>query len=101
MRGGAGYIGLQKREENQGLAVDWQVAKKPGQRRQLDPESDAAMVEKVKASTRAKVEQPFLEVKWLFGYAQVRYRGLAKNTDRLALLLGLANLKWTKTLLAG
>ena len=41
---------------------------------------------------RAKVEHPFLYVKRHFGYAKVRYRGLAKNTQRLALLLGLTNL---------
>ena len=27
-----------------------------------------------------------------FGYAKVRYRGLATNTQRIALLLGFANL---------
>ena len=27
-----------------------------------------------------------------FGYAKVRYRGLAKNTQRIALLLGFTNL---------
>ena len=98
--GDAGYIGVQKREENLGLAVDWQVAMKPGQRRKLEPDSTAALGEKVKASIRAKVEHPFLDVKRLFGYAKVRYRGLAKNTDRLALLLGLANLKRARVLLA-
>ena len=98
--GDAGYIGVQKREENLELAVGWQVAMKPGQRRKLDPESTAALGEKVKASIRAKVEHPFLDVKRLFGYAKVRYRGLAKNTDRLALLLGLANLKRARVLLA-
>ena len=98
--GDAGYIGVQKRKENLELAVDWQVAMKPGQRRKLDPESTAALGEKVKASIRAKVEHPFLDVKRLFGYAKVRYRGLAKNTDRLALLLGLANLKRARVLLA-
>ena len=98
--GDAGYIRVQKREENLGLAVDWQVAMKPGQRRQLEPESDAALGEKVKASIRAKVEHPFLDVKRLFGYAKVRYRGLAKNTDRLALLLGLSDLKRAQALLA-
>ena len=41
---------------------------------------------------RAKVEHPFLYVKRHFGYAQVRYRGLAKNRNRLCLLFGLANL---------
>ena len=34
--GDAGYIGVQKRQENLGLPVDWQVAMKPGQRRKLE-----------------------------------------------------------------
>ena len=62
---------------------------KPGQRRRLEPGDPAAIGEKVKASIRAKVEHPFLDVKRLWGYAKVRYRGLTKNTERLALLLGL------------
>ena len=40
----------------------------------------------------AKVAHPFLYVKRHFGYAQVRYRGLAKNRTRLCLLFGFANL---------
>ena len=56
------------------------------------------MGEKVKASIRAKVEHPFLDVKRIFGYAKVRYRGQAKNTNRLALLLGLSNLRRAKAL---
>ena len=80
--------------------MDWQVAMKPSQRRKLNPESTAALGEKVKASIRAKVEHPLLDVKWLFGYAKVRYRGPAKNTQRLALLLWLANLKHARVLLA-
>ncbi len=53
-----------------------------------------------KASVRAKVEHPFLYVKRRFGYAKVRYRGLAKNTQRLALLLGFANLMRAERYLA-
>ena len=49
-------------------------------------------MEKAKASVRAKVEHTFLKVKPLFGYVKVRYRGLAKNGERLALLFGLGNL---------
>ena len=90
--GDAGYTGVQKRPENLGLSVQWQVAMKPGQRRQLEAGSVAAIEEKVKASIRAKVEHPFLRVKRLLGYGKVRYRGLSKNTERLAMLLGLANL---------
>ena len=41
---------------------------------------------------RARVEHPFLYVKRHFGDAKVRYRGLAKNTQRIALLLGFSNL---------
>ena len=51
-----------------------------------------ALREKRKASVRAKVEHPFLYVKRHFGYVKVRYRGLYKNTQRLAVLFGLANL---------
>ena len=92
MWGDAGYQGVAKREENRGLEVEWRVAMRPGRRRQLEPGSEEAVEERRKASIRAKVEHPFLWVKRRFGYAKVRYRGLAKNTQRLALLLGLANL---------
>ena len=68
------------------------MAMRPGRRRKLDPESEEALAEKAKASVRAKVEHPFLRVKGLFGYGKVRYRGLMKNTQRLALLFGLGNL---------
>ena len=44
------------------------------------------------ALQRAKVEHPFLYVKRHFGYAKVRYRGVAKNRQRIALLLGFSNL---------
>ena len=58
----------------------------------LEPGSDEALAEEVKASVRAQVKHPFLKLKWLFGYGKVRCRGLAKNTQWLALLLGLGNL---------
>ena len=48
--------------------------------------------ERDKASVRAKVEHPFLYVKRHLCYRKVRYRGLAKNTERIALLRGFANL---------
>ena len=90
--GGAGYQGVHKREETQGLEVEWLVAMRPGKRRKLEPGSDAALAENAKASVRAKVEHPFLRVKRLFGYSKVRYRGFMKNRQRLALLFGLGNL---------
>ena len=90
--GDAGYQGVGKRTEHQSRDVTWQVAMGPGKRRLLDPEGESWQKEKHKASVRAKVEHPFQIVKVRFGYAKVRYRGLFKNTQRLALLLGLANI---------
>ncbi len=84
-----------------GREVDWQVAMRPGKRRSLEPGSAEALAETLKVSVRVKVEHPFLKVKRLFGYAKVRFRGLARNTQRLALLLGLGNLMTAEGHLAG
>ena len=80
--------------------MEWRVAMRPGQRRKLEPGSPGELVEKGKASVRAKVEHPFLYVKRHFGYSKVRYRGLAKNTQRLMALLGLTNLMTAERCLA-
>ena len=96
----AGYQGVHKRPENRDLEVEWQVAMRPGKRRKLEPGSDEAVMEKRKASVRAKVEHPFLYIKRHFGYAKTRYRGLAKNTQRLMTLLGFANLTRAERYLA-
>lgn len=45
-----------------------------------------------KASIRAKVEHPFLIVKRGFGFAKTRYRGMAKNFNRLNGAFASANL---------
>lgn len=90
--GDAGYRGVEKRPEQAGAGVAWRVALAPGQRRRLAPGSREALEQRRLASLRAKVEHPFLVVKRRFGYDKVRYRGLAKNHQRLALLLGLGNL---------
>ena len=84
--GDAGYQGVDKRPENRGCDVAWQVAMAKrcsiGTAPRRRPRS---------ARHRSKVEHPFL-VKRRFGYGKVRYRGLAKNTQRIALLLGFSNL---------
>ena len=88
----AGYQGVAKRPEHRDRDVDWQIAMRPGNRRQLNPRSVAGRAEKAKASVRAKVEHPFRYVKRMFGYDKVRYRGLAKNEQRISMLLGFTNL---------
>lgn len=48
-----------------------------------------------KSSVRSKVEHPFLTLKRIWGFAKVRYRGLAKNANRAFAMLALINLsKW-------
>jgi len=47
----------------------------------------------IKASIRAKVEHPFRIIKCQFGFVKARYRGLAKNYNKLAMLFALANVE--------
>ena len=90
--GDSGYRGIGKRAEHAHREVSWQIAMPPSKRRTLAPGSAAARAEKAKARVRARVEHPFRIIKRVFGYDMVRYRGLDKNVQRLALLLGFSNL---------
>lgn len=54
-----------------------------------------------KSSVRSKVEHPFLTLKRIWGFAKVRYRGLAKNANRAFAMLATLNLvKWGRPLRA-
>ena len=94
----SGYRGVQKREEilTRHPDVNWHIAMMPGKRKAL--KKDTAMgamldkLEQTKARIRAKVEHPFRVIKRQFGYAKVKYRGLAKNTANLLTLFALSNL---------
>lgn len=95
--GDAGYLGVEKREEMADRDIDWHIAARPGKRKQM---TDIELVlEQVKASVRAKVEHPFRRIKQQFGYAKVRYRGLAKNNNRLHVLAAFSNLLTCRTML--
>jgi len=63
---------------------------RPGKRKKFNPfiEQDfvAERVEKMKASIRAKAEHPFRMLERQFGFAKVRYRGLAQIATLFALL---------------
>ena len=92
----AGYQGAGKRPDARPHAK-WQVAMRPGKRRELDKANnpiDALVdkVEKLKAGIHAKVEHPFRVIKRQFGFVKVRYRGLKKNTLQLKTLFALSNL---------
>jgi IS5 family transposase len=52
-----------------------------------------------KSAVRSKVEHPFLTLKRIWGFAKVRYRGLAKNANRAFAMLAMLNLvKWGRRL---
>lgn len=97
--GDAGFQGVDKREEHKTREVDWFIAMRPGKRAKLVKSDPLAQAEKIKASVRAKVEHAFFYIKRVFHYSKVRYRGLEKNTNRLYVLGGLANLLRMKSYL--
>ena len=95
MFGDAGYLGVEKREENLELPVTWHIAMRPSKRKALPKTTAGELMEKLehaKASIRAKVEHPFHVVKNLFMHRKTRYKGMAKNNAQMFSLFGLVNL---------
>lgn len=93
--GGGSYVGIEKREEQEDLQVEWFIACRPGKLKALAKNSTERQTERIKAQVRGKVEHAFLYIKRIFGYSEVRYRGLQKNHERLYLLSGFYNLiRW-------
>jgi len=66
------------------------TSKRAYRNRPLSEEESAA--NKHKSSTRSRVEHIFGILKGMFRFRKVRYRGLAKNRNRLYLCFGLVNL---------
>jgi IS5 family transposase len=54
---------------------------------------------RTKSKVRAKGEHPLLVIKCIFGFRKVRYRGIAKNANRLFVACGLVNLYMTRRIL--
>ena len=54
---------------------------------------------RTKSRVRAKGEHPLLVLKRIFGFTKVRYRGIAKNANRLFVACGLVNLYMNRRLL--
>jgi len=59
------------------------------------------IVNRIKSTVRSRVEHVFAVVKRQFGFAKVRYRGLAKNATRAFVTLGLANIYLARRRLGG
>jgi IS5 family transposase len=90
--GDSGYRGIEDHLAQTKRKAKHFIAAGPSKRKAMDPESPEAHAEKLKASMRAKVEHPFFYIKRMFGYGKVRYRGLAKNRNRLSVLAAFSNL---------
>jgi len=56
-------------------------------------------LQKPQSQRTSQVEHPFRMIKAVFEYGKVRYRGLAKNRNRLYVLAGLFNLLRVKRML--
>ena len=95
----SGYTGIEKRPEIVGddylSAIEYRVAMKPSKLKTTKAFRGFNFerhIESRKASTRCKVEHPFLIVKNFFGYSKVVYKGLEKNLNRFFMLFASANL---------
>ncbi|MFW5970372.1 MAG: transposase, partial [Halofilum sp. (in: g-proteobacteria)] len=53
---------------------------------------DEHATNRFKSKTRSRVEHPIGVIKRVFGFRKVRYRGLAKNVNRLFIARALTNL---------
>lgn len=96
--GDSGYRGLEKRLETRSDAnkntIEVRTTPSIGRIRKM-PWGNWGWDKKIakrNASTRAKVEHPFLIVKKTFGFCKTVYRGLFKNTNRLFVLFASANI---------
>lgn len=89
--GDSAYSGCARRGEG---GVEWRVSARPSSLRAPDGTTPWAEreVEWRKSAVRSKVEHVFLVVKRHLGGGKCRYRGLAKNRERLTALVALANL---------
>lgn len=100
--GDSGYLGIEKREEiksDEHLSnIEYRINRRPNS---LPNVSDNAVdweryIEQRKSSIRCKVEHAFKYIKDTFKFRKVRYRGLAKNLNKLNVLFACANLLMVK-----
>lgn len=100
--GDSGYIGIEKRPEIKNdphlSTIEWRINRRP---KSLPRVSDNAIdwdryIEKRKSSLRCKVEHAFKYIKDTFHFRKVRYKGLAKNLNKLNVLFACANLLMVK-----
>src|ERR1700692_3532092 len=81
------------KEDDRAFLESWGVRYRINRRPSRRPLSKRwRMINRVRSRTRARGEHAFRIVKQLWGFAKVRYRGLAKNLARAQTMFALANL---------
>ena len=94
----AGYQGVKKQVDTQGMEVNWYVVMRPGKRRVMNKSNKlgafTSRIEEFKFSIWVKVEYPFRIIKCQFGYTKVRCHGLTKNAALRFTLFMLSNCGW-------
>ena len=81
------------KEDDRALLESWGVRYRINRRPSRRPLSKRwQMINRARSRTRARGEHAFRIVKQLWGFAKVRYRGLAKNLARAQTMFALANL---------
>ena len=78
------------REAFEARGVRYRVNRRPNPKRPLSERW--RKINRARSRTRARGEHPFRVIKQLWGFAKVRYRGLAKNLARAQTMFALANL---------
>jgi IS5 family transposase len=81
------------KEDDRAFLESWGVRYRINRRPSRKPLSKRwRMINRARSRTRARGEHAFRIVKQLWGFAKVRYRGLAKNLARAQTMFALANL---------
>ncbi len=100
--GDSGYLGIEKREEIKNdkhlSSIDYRINRRP---KSLPKVSDNAIdweryIEYRKSAVRCKVEHAFKIIKDTFGFRKVRYKGIAKDLNKLNVLFACANMLMVK-----
>lgn len=101
VKGDSGYIGIEKRDEikndNHLSQIEFRAVRRPSGYRKKSNNSDIAnrihkFIEKNLISARQKVEYPFHIIKNIFKFRKFSYKGLAKNDNKLSVLVALTNI---------
>ena len=90
MFGDQAYWKEDDREFLEAWGVRYRINRRPTAQRPLSERW--RMINRARSRTRARGEHAFRVVKQLWGFAKVRYRGLAKNLARAQTMFALANL---------